>query len=42
MIQLPTVSMPLEFESKNDLFPEKLQTLGTKLELVTLRCFGLR
>ena len=30
------------FESKNNVFSEKLQKLGTKLELVTLRCFGLR
>ena len=35
MIQLPTVSMLLLFELKNDLFSEKLQKLSTKLELVT-------
>ena len=35
MIQLPTVFMLLQFESKNDVFSEKLQKLGTKLELVT-------
>ena len=32
MIQLPTVSMLLSFESKNDLFSEKLQKFATKLE----------
>ena len=41
MIQLPSVSMLLKFESKNDLFSEKLQNLGTRLELVTCRCLGL-
>ena len=42
MIQLTTVSMLLYFESKNSLFSEKLQKVGTELELVTLRWFGLR
>ena len=42
MIQLPTVSMLLEFEFKNSLFSEKLQKVGTELEVVTLRCFGLK
>ena len=37
MIQLPTVSMLLYFESKTSLFSEKLQKVGTELELVTLR-----
>ena len=34
--------MLLHFESKNTLFSKKLQKLGTKLELLPLRCFGLR
>ena len=40
MIQLPTVSMLLQFESRSDPFSEKLKKLGTKLELVTSRCLG--
>ena len=34
--------MLLQFEYKNTLFSEKLQKLGTKLELLPLRYFGLR